>query len=71
MKTCALIFTIIGMVLGCWLIYPIVIGIFSIKKMNEARTKDELTVWAIVNLLFCSLLGGVFMLCIKDEDLAA
>ena len=69
MKTAAKVFTIIGMVLGCLAIYPIVIGIFALKKLNEAKTAKELQTWAIVNLLFCSLLGGIFMLCLKDEDL--
>ncbi len=69
MKTAAKVLTIIGMVAGFWMIVPIVIGIFSLKKLEEAKSKDELMVWGILNLLFCSLLGGIFMLCLKDSDL--
>ena len=69
MKTAAKVLTIIGMVAGFWMIVPIVIGIFALKKLEEAKTKDELMLWGILNLLFCSLLGGIFMLCLKDSDL--
>ena len=71
MKTAAKIFTIIGMVVGCWMIVPIIVGILSLNKMKTATCKSDLTVMAILNLLFCSMLGGVFMLLIKDEELAA
>lgn len=71
MKTAAKIFTIIGIICEFWLIYPLVIGILAINKMDSATSKDELTVLGICNLLFCSTLGGLFMLMIKDEELQA
>ena len=35
MKQIAKIFTIIGMVCGCWMILPLIFGIIHLKKMNE------------------------------------
>lgn len=68
MKTAAKIFTIIGMIAGAIAIFPIIIGWLSLKKMNEATCKADLTTWAILNLLFCNMIGGILMLCLKDED---
>ena len=70
MKLAAQIFIGIGMVLGCLAIFPLVIGIFAQKKIDEAKSAHELQVLGIITLLFCSLFGGIFMLLIKDEDLS-
>ena len=70
MKTAAKIFTIIGMVCGALFIVPLVVGALALSKMKKATCKKDLTVWAILNLLFCNLIGGVLMLCLKDEDFA-
>lgn len=71
MKTAAKIFTIIGMVAGFWTIVAPIIGYFALKKMNEATCKSDLTTWAILNLIFCNIVGGILMLMLKDEDLQA
>ena len=71
MKKAAKIFTIIGMVLGAIAIVPLIVGWLSLKKLNEATQKQDLTVMAILNLLLCSPIGGILMLIMKDEDLAA
>ena len=70
MKTAAKVFIIIGMVFGFYLIFPLVIGILALKKLDEAKTKDELILMGILTLILCSLLGGLFMLLVKEEDLA-
>ncbi len=70
MKTVAKVFIILGMIVGCWMIIPIIVGIFALKKLNTAKTKSELTVMAVITLLFCNLIGGILMLCISDEELA-
>ncbi|MBR6726916.1 MAG: hypothetical protein IKM08_01870 [Clostridia bacterium] len=71
MKSAAKIFIILGMIVQFWLVFPIIIGIFALKKIDTATTKSELTGMAIVTLIFCNLLGGIFMLCINEADLAA
>lgn len=70
MKTAAKVFTIIGMVVGFWTIIPLIVGFIALKKLKTATTKSELTAIAIVNLIFCSLIGGIIMLCLSDADLA-
>ncbi len=70
MKTAAKVFIILGMICGFWTILPLIFGIIALKKLKTATTKDELTTTAILTLLFCNLIGGILMLCLKDEDLA-
>lgn len=48
---------------------PIVVSAISLKKLANAQWKSELTVMAILTLLFANLIAGILMLCIKDEDL--
>ena len=69
MKTAAKVFTILGMIFTFWLIYPIILGYFILKKLDEATVRQELTTWGIIDLIFVSFLGGLFMLLIRDEDL--
>lgn len=69
MKTSAKVFIWIGMILGGIAIFPIVVGCFALSKINNAKSRDELQTMGILTTLFCSLLGGIFMLCIKDEEL--
>ena len=71
MKTAAKVFTIIGMVVGAMAIYPIVIGWLCLKKMDEAQSKSDLTTMAILNLLFCSMPGGILMLLIDEKEFPA
>lgn len=70
MKTAAKVFIIIGMICTFYLIVPVIVGGIALKKMNTATSRDELTGIGIVTLLLCSLLGGIFLLCTKDEDYA-
>ena len=69
MKQATKVFIWIGMILQFFLIYPIVVGIFALKKLKEATSKDDLKSMGIITALFCSLIGGICMLNIKDEEL--
>ena len=69
MKTAAKIFIIIGMIIGFWMILPIIFGALSLGKINTATQKSELVGLGICTLIFCSVLGGIFMLCIPEEQL--
>lgn len=68
MKTAAKVFIIIGMIFGAIAILPIVFGAITLSKMNKVTRKDEIVVWGVLTLLFCSLLGGIFVLCTTDAD---
>ena len=69
MKTPAKVFIWIGMIIQFFLVYPIILGVHALKKINTATTSSELQTLGIFTILFCSILGGVFMLCIKDDEL--
>ncbi len=69
MKTLAKFFIVLGMIFKFYLIFPIIIGIISINKINNARSTSDIQIFGILSAIFVSLLGGVFMLCIKDSDL--
>ena len=71
MKTAAKVFIIIGIICTFWTILGLVFGIIALKKLNEAKKKEDIPMWvSICTLLFCSLIGGILMLCLKDEHLA-
>ena len=70
MKTAAKVFTIIGMVASFWTIVAPIVGFLALRKMKTATCKKDLTVMAVLNLIFCNLIGGVLMLLLKDEDFA-
>ena len=69
MKTAAKVFIVLGMIFGFILILPIIFGALSISKINSATQKSELVGLGVCTLLFCSLLGGIFMLCIPESEL--
>ncbi|MBQ7847601.1 MAG: hypothetical protein IJ344_04870 [Clostridia bacterium] len=70
MKTAAKLFTIIGIVVNFWTIVAPIVGILALNKMKKATCKSDLTVMAVLNLIFCNLIGGILMLLLKDEDFA-
>ena len=70
MKTAAKIFTIIGMVCGAITILPLIFGGLALSKMKKATCKKDLTLWAVLSIIFCNPIGGVLMLLLKDEDFA-
>lgn len=67
MKTLAKVFIIIGMVCTFYLIVPLIVGFIVLKKMKTAKPS---TAMCVVTLLFCNMLGGIFLLLSKDEEYA-
>ena len=63
MKTAAKVFIIIGMIVGCWTILPLIFGFIALNKMKKNEMK---TGWKIVTLIFVSLIGGILLLCDND-----
>ena len=70
MKSAAKAFIWIAMILTFYLIFPIVVGVCALKKIDAATTKEDLTTMGIMTLIFCSMIGGIFMLCIDNNELA-
>lgn len=48
---------------------PSIVGLFSLKKLKTATSHDQLVGMGVVTLIFCSLVGGILMLCVQDSDL--
>lgn len=71
MKTAAKVFIWIGMILQFFLIYPIVIGIFALKKLDNPSSSSDLQTWGLLTVFFCSPIGGILMLSVKDSIPAA
>ena len=71
MKTAGKVFIIIGMIVGFWMILPLIIGGITLSKLKTATCAEDIKVWALVDIFFCSLLGGILLLCCKDEDFAS
>ena len=68
MELAAKIFTIIGMVTGVIAIIPVIVGFLALKKMKTATCKKDLTVMAVLNLIFCNMIGGILMLCLPESE---
>ena len=65
MKTAAKVFIIIGMIAGFWYVLPLIFGAIALKKMKTAKPGVGFSVCV---LIFCSALGGIFLLCSKASD---
>lgn len=65
----AKVFIIISMILFFYLIFPIVLGIISIRKLDSVKTVDELLPWGVTTLICVSPIAGILMLCIKQDDI--
>lgn len=65
MKTAAKVFIILGMIVGFWTILPLIFGGIALKQMKTQKPSTGISVCV---LLFCSMLGGIFLLCSKDEE---
>lgn len=47
----------------------LIVSIIALNKLSSATTHSQLVGISVCTILFCSLLGGIFMLLIKDEEL--
>ncbi len=68
MKKAAKVFIIIGMICTFYCIFPLIFGFKALKKLETATCKADITKWGVLTLIFCSTIGGIFMLCLKDSD---
>lgn len=65
MKTAAQVFIIIGMVCGFWVILPLIFGGIALSQMSKGQRPS--TGISVCVLLFCNMIGGILLLCAKDE----
>lgn len=64
----AKIFIILGMVFGGILVYPVVVGVLTLKKMKTAKNNHDLLVHSVLTLVFVSTIAGIFLLLAEDKD---
>lgn len=58
-----------AIIYGLFSLFGSCVGMFALVKLNDAKTAKDLQATAIVTLLFCNLIAGIIMLCMKDENL--
>lgn len=51
-----------------WYALNIPLCVITIRKLKEARSRDDFSTLAVINLVFVSFIGGILMLTIKDVD---
>ena len=61
MKKLAKTFIILGIIFRFYLIFPLVIGIIAVKRINKPTNKNDMIVWIILTFLFTSIAGAVLM----------
>ena len=66
MKKTAKVFIIIGMIVGFWMVVPIIIGAKNLKRIAN---DEPLTVGSkVIILLFVSTIAGIILLCDRSDD---
>ena len=67
MRPAAKFFLILGIISGALMIFPLVLGIIALNKLNdENTTKEDLITWAILSSLFVNPIAGIFMFLLSD-----
>lgn len=67
----ALILTAIwGAIVLVITIVCLIVTIFAYRALDRATSHEQLTGWGIAAVIFCGVIPGVLMLCMRDQDLA-
>lgn len=59
--------TIIG---SAFSLLPLILGNKALDKFESALRKSETTAWAVITLIFVSLIAGILMLAIDEKEFA-
>ena len=54
------------MAISFYLIFPIIVGMIALRKLEEANSREELRGTGSLTLIFCSQIAGILMLCCED-----
>lgn len=63
----ATVFIVIGMIVGIWLIFPLIVGAVTLSKIEEAKSRKDVEGWAVATIFLCSLIGGLLLLNCEDD----
>jgi hypothetical protein len=69
MKTTCKVFIYLSIIFGFYLIVPIIVGVLALEKLDTAKNKEDLKTIGILTLIFCSVIAGILMLCMDDDEL--
>lgn len=58
-----------GAIMIVWALISLTTSLFALEMLSKARSHKELVTIGVLTMIFCSFLGGLFMLLIKDEEL--
>ncbi|ENY68965.1 Uncharacterised protein [Mycoplasmopsis bovigenitalium] len=61
-KQLAKIFTILYIVVAWLAIIPLIIGVLTLKKIEQEMSKDDKLLYGILNIVFGNLISGVCLL---------
>ncbi|WP_096387074.1 hypothetical protein [Mycoplasmopsis bovigenitalium] len=61
-KQLAKIFTILYIVVAWLAILPLIIGVLTLKKIEQEMSKDDKLLYGILNIVFGNLISGVCLL---------
>ena len=45
------------------------VGIIALKRLETAKKSSDLVTIGILTLLFCTRIGGILLLCMREDDL--
>lgn len=45
------------------------VGIIALKRLESAKKSSDLVTIGILTLLFCTRIGGILLLCMREDDL--
>jgi hypothetical protein len=68
-KTTCKIFIYLSIIFGFYLIVPIIVGVIALEKLDTAKSKEDLKTIGILTLIFCSVIAGILMLCMDNDEL--
>jgi len=68
MKKAIKIFTIIGMVATFYLIFPVIFGAITLKKLEKGEITNG---WKVCVFLFVSMIAGIMMFATPTEEINA
>ena len=69
LKPLATLVNQLSMITVIMLLFPIILQIIGLIKLNTAYDRESLIAIGILTLLFANFISGILLLCMRNEDL--
>ena len=69
MKTTIKVFLWIGMIVGCIAIFPVIVGVLTLEKLEKAKDVKDLKTMGWLSMFFCNMIAGIMLVTAKNSDL--